>query len=161
MSAHDKVHVRGQGRRTHRGGTDPLVCQLRVTDPSISNLGETRDCSDPCGILRPPDGDDRGHFTAFRPILIDRAYRLELPLSYCKQATSEFLIVAESRISLERCSHVTGPNVAARTGADLLCVRVKYDLSGRTGDRADQVLAIGVGEVKIHDQMGSPKGCGS
>lgn len=158
--AHGKVDVRGQGRRTHLGGTDASVRPHSVEDRSISNLGETQAPADSCQILGAQGGIGRGQFTGFRAILIDSGYRLELPLNYCKQTTNEFLIVAESRNRLQSCSRVTGPNVAARTGADLPRFRVKYHLLGRTADRAAQVLAVGAAGIGIRDQTNSPKGCG-
>jgi|SRR5271156_2211121 len=116
MSAHDKVDVRGPGRRTHRGGTDAFV--RGVQDRSISNLGETQAPTGRRRSLRSRGGIAPAQFIGLPTILIDRGYRSRLPLSYCKQTTSESLIVAESRNPLQCCSRVTGPNVAARTGAD-------------------------------------------
>jgi hypothetical protein len=161
MSVHDNVDVRGHGRRTQRGGTDAFVRPRGVQDWSISNLGATQEPVGRCQILRSQGGIASGQFNGFRAILIDSGYQLELPLSYCKQKTKQFLIVAESRNRFQSCSRVTGPNVAARTGADSLRVRIKYDESGRTVDKSDRVFAPGAADIEIHDQTNSAKGCGS
>jgi hypothetical protein len=167
MSAHDKVDVRGQGRRTHRGGTAPLIRPRGAPARSISSRGETQGSSRRRRIVRSPVEKYRGEFIDFRAILIDRGYRLESTLSCFESAICRFLIVAESRSALPNCSQVTVPNVASRTGPAPLGIRVNYDESGRTADRAGkpgenvQRLAASVREIGIHDRTNFSQRCNS
>jgi len=167
MSAHDKVDVRGQGRRTHSGETVPLVRPRVAPARSIATRAETREPSGRCRIVRSPAGKYRSEFIDFRAILIDRGYLLESTLSCFESAICKFLIVAESRSSLPHCSGVTVPNVAPGTGPTPLSIGVNYDESGRTADRADesdknaQRLATSVREIGIHDRTNFSQRCNS
>lgn len=167
MSAHDKVDVRGQGRRTHRGGTAPLVRPRGAPARSISNRGETQGSSRRRRIVRSPVEKYRGEFIDFRAILINRGYLLESTLNCLESAMCKSLTVAESRSSLPRCSGVTVPNVAPRTGPPPFSIGVNYDESGRTADRADesdknaQRLAASVREIGIHDRTNFSQRCNS